>query len=66
MLARQVCNATPGSRVSALRQPEEIERPIALPGPGEPRQFQLRSRTLKRNKNILTDQSCALFDKSAR
>ena len=30
-----VCNAKPGSRVSALSAAEEIQQPIALPGPNE-------------------------------
>jgi CDGSH-type Zn-finger protein/truncated hemoglobin YjbI len=34
-----VCNATPGSRISALAPPEEVQQPIATPGPEEPVTF---------------------------
>ena len=34
-----VCNATPGSRISALASLEEVQQPIAIPGPDEPVQF---------------------------
>ena len=35
-----VCNATPGSRVSALAPPEEVQQPIAILGPDESVTFQ--------------------------
>lgn len=34
-----VCNAKPGSRVSALAQPEETAVSVTMPGPGEPVSF---------------------------
>jgi CDGSH-type Zn-finger protein len=34
-----VCNAKPGSRVSALAPPEEVQQSIAIPGPDEPVTF---------------------------
>lgn len=34
-----VCNATPGSRVSALGSPAEIQQAITVPGPDEPVTF---------------------------
>jgi len=34
-----VCNATPGSRISALAPPEDVQQSVALPGPEEPVSF---------------------------
>jgi hypothetical protein len=34
-----VCNATPGSRISALAPPEDVQQSVALPGPDEPVSF---------------------------
>jgi CDGSH-type Zn-finger protein/truncated hemoglobin YjbI len=34
-----VCNAKPGSRVSALAPPEEVQQAISIPGPDEPLNF---------------------------
>jgi CDGSH-type Zn-finger protein/truncated hemoglobin YjbI len=34
-----VCNATPGSRISALAPPEDVQQSVALPGPDDPVNF---------------------------
>jgi CDGSH-type Zn-finger protein/truncated hemoglobin YjbI len=34
-----VCNATPGSRISALAPPEDVQQSVALPGQDEPVSF---------------------------
>jgi hypothetical protein len=34
-----VCNATPGSRISALASQEEIQQPLAIPAQDEPVTF---------------------------
>ena len=34
-----VCNATPGSRVSALAPPQDLQQPVVFPGPDDPVTF---------------------------
>jgi hypothetical protein len=46
-----VCNATPGSRASALAPPQEEPPAPDLPGPGEPLGFERHIKTLFRQRD---------------
>ena len=55
-----VCNAKPGSRISALAPREEVQTPFEIPGPGEPVNFSQHIKPLFRRMD--RDSMSFVFD----